>query len=301
MKRPRNWAKLDTTWYDDEVLQAIAETDPMILALWPILIAKSKADSDTDANPTGIVSTSAKQLSTKLNVEVPSVEKLLALLAEGEMIETSRGRLGTLKVTLNKFNKWQHATGSAADRKAAERDRAEELLQGKSAVASQLVARLSQNVTRREENREEENRIDSSPLTPRITPQVSRIPEVADEAIFVKAIADRLASIVSTRSQAEAAADQLLFASKRPHPVSRRVESLHQYQQSVDNYVAKVVGGWQPVGNAIGYIIKAAADAAPPMEIDPSKIGSMPAITTQASKDLARYQAYMASNNDGAD
>lgn len=108
-------------WYRDEVIEVIADEEPLIMALWPVMVAQGHEQSDEDRNPQGVLSTTIKKLSASSRVPRETVEALLEKLVEGEMIEVSTGRLGIIKIRCVNYRNWNHPRKSPARRQAEKR------------------------------------------------------------------------------------------------------------------------------------------------------------------------------------
>ena len=151
MSRVRDWCKLHERWYEDEVLTVIADEHPIVLALWPVLVARCYASSHHEDNPNGTIRTSAKQLAGIVRSASEDVSAALRQLVDGEFIEASEGRLGTAEIRLARFGKYQQPKGSAASRQQAMR----------AGVSSDNVTEGSRSghasVTQTEREKEKEN------------------------------------------------------------------------------------------------------------------------------------------------
>lgn len=114
----KRWARIDVGYLEDEVLALVAAESGYPLttwALWPALVALAKGSSGR-SNPEGTISTSAVQLARKIGTKPAEVEAVLEVLEEGELAEIERGKIGTLKITLEAFARWQTAAGTKAER-----------------------------------------------------------------------------------------------------------------------------------------------------------------------------------------
>jgi len=120
---PRNYARLHYRYWDDPVLEAIADDCPCAIAFWPLLVCLAKAASHDVENPSGIIKITAKKLAQLLRdiCPVEDVETMLELLEEGEMISVQQTKF-YMKIRLSKFDSWQTSLSSAAERKQNERD-----------------------------------------------------------------------------------------------------------------------------------------------------------------------------------
>lgn len=134
MSAPRDYARLHHSWYLDPVLVACAAQVPAAMHVWPVLLGMAKATSHVDGNPTGIISTSAAQLSMIVHASPERIEAALDVLVEGELVTVEKeGRLGTLRITLAGFTKWQTPRGSSADTSQTYRDKQKRASRGKAA------------------------------------------------------------------------------------------------------------------------------------------------------------------------
>lgn len=120
---PRDYARLHWDWPDDAVIDAIADVEPIVFAVWPVLVAWSKRASDAEDNPLGILSLTWPKLAAKLRRSVDEVARCMGLLVEGELIEIEDGRLGMKHVRLMRFDEWQVARRSKAEQQQKRRDR----------------------------------------------------------------------------------------------------------------------------------------------------------------------------------
>jgi hypothetical protein len=116
VSRTRNWCKLHERWYEDEVLSVIADEHPIVMALWPVLVARCYAASHVDDNPLGTIRTSVKQLAGFVRSTPDEVSMALQKLVEGEFLEAREGLLGTCELQLAAFTKHQQPKGSPAQR-----------------------------------------------------------------------------------------------------------------------------------------------------------------------------------------
>jgi hypothetical protein len=123
MSALRDWAKLDTRWYEEPDLLAATETAPEAFAMWPVLIAKAKAESSASRNPDGTVRIAPRSLAFDAQCAQDRIGAALdAMAAEGLIRYTAEGTKELL-ITLNGFAKWQSPKGSNADRQARKRDK----------------------------------------------------------------------------------------------------------------------------------------------------------------------------------
>lgn len=120
---PRDYARLHYAWFTDPVLVACAAQVPTAMHVWPVLLGMAKASSHVADNPLGVVSTSAGQLSLIIHASPATIDAAVQILAEGELIEVAKGRLGTFQITLAGFEKWQTPRGSSADTSQTHRDK----------------------------------------------------------------------------------------------------------------------------------------------------------------------------------
>jgi hypothetical protein len=149
MSKKANWAALAVDWYEDEVIDVIADEEPAVMWLWPVLVAMSKRKSHIVENPRGDVRVSLKRLASMGRVDVGDVENALRLMEEGELVTVEAMRVtGVVSVSLRAFDAWQHPNSSPADRKRKERlqgNHADMSHTGHGDVTNGHV--LSQNVT----------------------------------------------------------------------------------------------------------------------------------------------------------
>ena len=125
-KQVRDWAKLHQRWYADPVVRIIAQRNPTIVALWPVLVAMAKESSHHRDNPNGVIKITMHDLSGFVFAEPDAIRCTLDDMVDGELVSYTENKLGVMKLQLCRFADWQHATGGAADRKAASRSVAED-------------------------------------------------------------------------------------------------------------------------------------------------------------------------------
>jgi hypothetical protein len=119
----RDWAKLDTRWYEEPDLLAATDAAPEAFAMWPVLIAKAKAESSASRNPDGTVRIAPRSLAFDAQCAQDRIGAALdAMAAEGLIRYTAEGTKELL-ITLNGFAKWQSPKGSNADRQARKREK----------------------------------------------------------------------------------------------------------------------------------------------------------------------------------
>lgn len=122
---PRDYARLHFDWYEDEVLRAIGELEPAVMAIWPVLLAMAKKASHAERNPLGCVQTTHGKVAHNAMTDAATVQRVLPLLVEGGFItleSTGDGALVQPLITLSNFAKWQVPRSGAAERKQAARD-----------------------------------------------------------------------------------------------------------------------------------------------------------------------------------
>ena len=119
-KLTEQWARLHLDWYQDPVLCTIAEQQPAVMQLWPILICMAKSSSHYQRNPNGEIKTTLRTLSTNAFLDVNVIEQCLELLVEGEMLTVDKSPYGLTILTAG-FSKWQTPCGGTAERSANHR------------------------------------------------------------------------------------------------------------------------------------------------------------------------------------
>lgn len=230
-----DWAKIHCRWYEDPVISVIADQEADVLRLWPILIGMAKEQSDHVENPLGTIKITSKKLGQIARMRLPKIERILALLVDGECIELQTSTLGFHQVTLTKFHFWNNPRGSASDRKQKSRDFA-----GKKASNVTLV---SQDVTRGEERREEKN-----PQTP-----------LGENHWSAKAT-NKLAFIHRGEDGRRAALrSQILdHQHKNRHLVTHTPEA---YVRAAEDLAKRYANGWRPnqPSRVIGYYLSTVA------------------------------------------
>lgn len=145
----RDWFALSNRWFEDEIICLIAETHPVVMALWPILCGMAKDASEEGENPEGEIGTTTKKLHSALlgYGDVEQVSGCLDLLVEGELIEVEKRPLGSLRIKLLKFSKWNGPRGGTRDRKRSSRGPFAGKKGSNVTLLSQEVTELSQSVT----------------------------------------------------------------------------------------------------------------------------------------------------------
>ena len=116
MSALKDWAKLDTEWYDDPDLIAAAEKCEAAFVMWPVLIAKAKAMSHASRNPDGAVLIAPARLAFDVRCDVSQVSDALAALSEIGKVRVAAEGDHKLTITLNGFAKWQAPRGSNRDK-----------------------------------------------------------------------------------------------------------------------------------------------------------------------------------------
>jgi hypothetical protein len=107
-------------YYEDAVVDVIADEHPLVLALLPMLVAKCTAASHVERNPGGVLEVSVGSLARALRTTPEGVRGCLAAMEEGEILTVREERKITL-VTLCRFDKWQQPVRSRAFRKRQQR------------------------------------------------------------------------------------------------------------------------------------------------------------------------------------
>lgn len=153
---PRDYARLHWDWHEDAVVEAIADVEPSVLALWPVLVAMATKASDAKSNPSGVVKITMPKLAAKLRRPVDEIERVLALMVEGELIEVEDGSLGLKRVSITQFGKWQVARRSKAAEQQTTRDQKAASRENVPESRGHVVAVSSPFIEKREEKREEE-------------------------------------------------------------------------------------------------------------------------------------------------
>ena len=118
--RKTTWTRLSANWYKDPVLCTMAEQQPAVLQLWPVLIGMAKASSHYQHNPEGKIEATPRTIANESFLSVDVVEQCLELLAEGEMLSMDKSPYG-LSIVLQSFTRWQTPNGSNAERLANRR------------------------------------------------------------------------------------------------------------------------------------------------------------------------------------
>lgn len=168
MSAPRDYARLHHSWYLDPVLVACAAQVPTAIHVWPVLLAMAKANSHVDGNPTGVISTSPAQLSMIVHAAPERVQAALDVLVEGELMTVEHeGRLGTVRVTLAGFTKWQTPRGSSADTSQTYRDKQKRASRGKAPQRDIAVTDASGKSDGEGEGEERESKAAASSSTAR--------------------------------------------------------------------------------------------------------------------------------------
>lgn len=113
MARPKKnpWAQLDAEWYLDPEIEGAADAEPVALWLWPVLIGMAKSAGDEDANPEGVITTTAKKLRGILRLTLKRADarviNALDVLVVAERLTYTASPLGILRITLGAYRKWQ--------------------------------------------------------------------------------------------------------------------------------------------------------------------------------------------------
>lgn len=120
---PRDYARLHFDWYRDPVLDAIADDEPAVMAIWPVLIGMTKEASHATTNPLGVIELGVGAIARAARVDTKVAGRALVLLEEGEMIDVEEGaKRGTRRIALTNFSKWQTPRKGKAEQEQARRD-----------------------------------------------------------------------------------------------------------------------------------------------------------------------------------
>lgn len=114
--RRDHWARLHIHWYSDPMMRVIADTNPSVLGLWPVLIAMAKAASDEAKNPQGAITITRRDLANYAFMQPRELATVLQHLVDADMVEIGDGPLGCMRLTLTGFGHWQTPRGSKAER-----------------------------------------------------------------------------------------------------------------------------------------------------------------------------------------
>jgi hypothetical protein len=217
------WARLDAAWYTDAVLRAATRQEPACMTLWPILIAMAKADSHAECNPTGTVVRAVEDLADAAMMDAGTVRRALELLAEGEFLECSDGRLGTVEIRLSRFEKWQNARKSKAERDLRSRSTGERSRAGKKGAQRDTDATTTRHEGdprergrgERQTQTMEEEGVGTTPgpatvdaPTPLLPPELTT---ACEQAAITGIRADWFASTINTIRQTNASAPDSIY------------------------------------------------------------------------------------------
>lgn len=120
---PRDYARLHFDWYRDPVLDAIADDEPAVMSIWPVLIGMTKEASHAVTNPLGVIELGIGAVARAARVDTRVAGRALVLLEEGEMIELEEGaKRGTRRIALTNFSKWQTPRKGKAEQEQVRRD-----------------------------------------------------------------------------------------------------------------------------------------------------------------------------------
>lgn len=114
----RDWARLDARWYEDPVLRAAARQAPAAFVMWPVLVGMAKARSHAVDNPDGRIVIDVHDLAHACCITNRRALAAIEALTEGEFIDVTAEKVGSLCIVLRSFAKWQTPRKSNAERKA---------------------------------------------------------------------------------------------------------------------------------------------------------------------------------------
>ena len=109
----RAWAPIALDYYDDPIIDTIADEHPEVLALWPILILRCVEVSHVQKNPRGLLETTVGKFARILRVKQATVAGILDLLEAQERIRVERDG-PALVIEVLRFDKYQSPRGSSA-------------------------------------------------------------------------------------------------------------------------------------------------------------------------------------------
>lgn len=109
----RAWASIALDWYEDPVLDVIADERPEVFSLWPVLVAMCTGVSHVQKNPRGRLEVSVGRLARAIRVDKATISELLSHLEKGELIVVEIDG-PSLVIELVRFSKWQKPKGSKA-------------------------------------------------------------------------------------------------------------------------------------------------------------------------------------------
>lgn len=305
--RGESWARLDVEWFDDHVLRAAAEIEPACLVLWPILVAKAKADSHVEANPTGRIRTTTRTLATCALVDVEQVDRALALLVEGEFLTSTEARFGAVEIELAAFERWQTPRASKAERDEVYRHKLADPRAGKKSSNATVERRGDDGDATAPRHKTGDWRLETSSVpngtVDETAPRLRRVPTRADDEWEAErdTIRERLDTATAGLGAQVAALVDVLAAENRTGRValSRSVRALWRpIAEALDTYPPDAVAygveqalaanDGRGVPNA-NYVKKSAARYAARGEATTTKRGNHDDHDTAAGSSRADY------------
>lgn len=159
----RDWTKLDARWYEDADLLACADDVAECFQMWPVLVAKAKADSHAATNPDGTITIAPRRLAFDARCSIDSIGPALQVMTDHGLLTFTAEGTKELRITLAGFSKWQAPRRSAADRQARYRENKKAAISRGSDGVSQVRDGQCHEVTRREgEEREKRGDVDKT-------------------------------------------------------------------------------------------------------------------------------------------
>lgn len=271
MRKTRSdWVALHWAWYRDEVIEVIADAEPLVIALWPVLVAQAQEKSCKERNPLGVVSTTLKKLAASSRVPASKVEAILALLEEGEMLTISTGKLGTMQICLLNYAEWNRPRGS--DSRRQQEARHKKRLQGKNAplsqnvtARSQDVTALSQNVTTRHNTTQPNT--SSSNDEPREPPKQVTSMNANERQQWRQRISDELSRFVDD-TQLTYTVDRVEWKAKsQRYPADQWVWACRLTAEAIEK-------GTEISGDVMAYLARVVPGAGPPVGVKDGVVGS---------------------------
>lgn len=301
MKKTRSdWVAVHWAWYRDEVIEAIADQEPLVIALWPVLVAQAQEKSCVDRNPDGLISTTIKKLAASSRVPASKVEAILALLTEGETIEVAKGKLGTMQIRLINYGEWNRPRGSSARRQ--QESRLKKDLQGKSApivtTGSQNVTASSQDVTGKSQNvttQHDPTQPDPTRPNPSSIDDPRQVVTLDAESLseWRRQVREELSRFVAD--------DQLDYVTDRVEWKAKASRfRADQWVWAVRITADRVLGGMELSGDAMGYIVSVVPGAGPPVGARPEVVGSARPEVVEALRREAEFADLAAKYGGGA-
>lgn len=108
------WFRLDIHWYEDPKIEEAAESGGgVVFAVWPVLLAKAKAENDG-----GKVEFSWKKLSGELLFTQKELKAAIEGLASAGLLTCPQAsaRSATVQIDKRSWRRWQEAARKAAKR-----------------------------------------------------------------------------------------------------------------------------------------------------------------------------------------